>query len=426
MADAVREEVHDGTDADAGDRDRPERGVLDLLRNNPRLSSFLLARSLSQIGDALTVVGLAFAILRFSDSAGVGLVLASRAIPSLLLLPVGGVFGDRLPRKAVLVASEAVSAVVLITAGALLVAGNTHLLYYCLLLAGRGAAGALFGPVSTSAISYIAPEDSRRRVYAMFNTVGNVSDIAGPAVAGLLLAVLSPGWLLIFDGTTFAASILLVGVGGSLGRAQPRARAGGYLRDLAEGVRVVRSIRWLYVLIAGAAFSQFFLLAPLQVLGPVVAVRSLGGSGAWAAISTALGLGSLVGGLVAVRVRARRPLLLGYGLLLLGAGPTLLLLAVPAPLPWLVASQFVSGVVISFFSAAESAAVANGVPADVLSRVDSLNRVGSMALMPLGTAFVGSIAAAVGLSPTLVVAGLAALLTVVVPLMTRDVREVRA
>ena len=146
----------------------------------------------------------------------------------------------------------------------------------------------------------------------------------------------------------------------------------------------------------------------------------------WAGISAALGAGGVVGSVLAMIVRPRRPLLTGYALLALGSGPTLLLLAIPTGTVVLCATEFVSGIVIAYFGALESAAVVNQVPRAMLSRVDSVNRFGSMALRPIGMACIGPVADAIGVRQVLVCAAILTLVSVLAPLSVRDVRTMRA
>jgi hypothetical protein len=112
--------------------------------------------------------------------------------------------------------------------------------------------------------------------------------------------------------------------------------------------------------------------------------------------------------------------------MVVGAGPTLLLLAVPAPVPWIVLSELLAGVAIAIFGTLESTTISQEVPQSFLSRVDAVNRFGSMGLRPLGVAVVAPISAAVGLRPTLVGAAVLSLVAIVGPLAHREVRSLTA
>ena len=83
--------------------------VSSLLRDRVFLR-YYLARSLSQMGSALAPVALALTVLGDYDAAGLGLLLASQVVPQLILTLVGGVAGDRVERRTVLVGANLVMA----------------------------------------------------------------------------------------------------------------------------------------------------------------------------------------------------------------------------------------------------------------------------------------------------------------------------
>ena len=392
----------------------------------PALRRLFLARTVSVFGDMITPIALTFAVLDSGGGAtGLGIVLAARVAPEVLLLLLGGVVGDRYPRRAVLILSNGVACVAQLLTGVLFVSGSATIWGIAALAALVGATSAFFNPASTAAIAHVAPDNERQATYALFAITGNAAEVVGPGLAGLLLLVLNPGWILVLDAASFLVSAILIGRAGTLGM-QAVTTAGRSLgTEIMSGLRYVRRTRWLSALIASACAFQLFLLATLSVLGPLVARNQLGGASAWAVISAALGAGGIVGSALAMHVRPKRPLLAGYSLLLLGSGPTLLLLALPATTPILAATEFVAGIVIANFEALESTAIATRVPSRMLSRVDSVDRFGSMALRPIGMACIGPIAAVVGIHSALIAAGVLTLGCVATPLFLRDVRALQ-
>jgi MFS family permease len=382
------------------------------------------ARSISVLGDMLVPVALAFAILDIThDAAALGVVLAARALPAVVFLLVGGALGDRYPRRTIMVASNLVACATQLGIGVVILANGGPIWAIAALTAVRGAVSAFFNPASTAAVSAVAEPGRRQPTFALFSLVGTICEVSGPAVAGLLLLAVSPGWVLVIDAGTFLVSALLIGSCGPLGSPSGTARRESFWRTMTGGWVYVRRTRWLVVLIASATIYQFSLLSSVQVLGPLVADRSLGGSSAWAAVLTALGAGGVLGSWLGLRFQSQRPLLRGYQLMLFAAGPTLLLLAIPAPLPVLICSEFAAGAIVTYFSTVENAVIGGHVPAGMLSRVDAVNRFGSMALRPLGMALVGPVAAAIGLTTTLVGGALLTLAAVAAPLAFREVRD---
>ncbi|HEY3608101.1 MAG TPA: MFS transporter [Pseudonocardiaceae bacterium] len=409
----------DGTAAKTA---KPEVAATALLRI-PALRRLFAARTISVFGDMIVPVALTFAVLDSGGGAtGLGIVLAARVAPEVLLLLLGGVVGDRYPRRAVLIFSNSVACVAQLLTGLLFVSGSAAIWRIAALAALVGATSAFFNPASTAAIAYVAPGNQRQATYALFAITGNTAEVVGPGLAGLLLLMLNPGWILVLDAASFFVSAILIGRAGALGKQAVTITGRSLGTEIISGLRYVKETRWLSALIASACAFQFFLLATLSVLGPLVARSELGGPSAWAAISAALGAGGIVGSALAMRVRPKRPLLTGYSLLLLGSGPTLLLLALPATTLIIAATEFVAGIVIAYFEALESTAIATRVPSNMLSRVDSVDRFGSMALRPIGMACIGPIAAVVGIHSALITAGVLTLVCVATPLFLRDVR----
>ena len=290
-----------------------------------------LARALSLLGDGLVPVALAFGVLSVDRTpSALGFVLASRfgaLVPALL---VGGVIADRVPRKGVMIASDLIRLVAQTGTAALLLTRSARLWELMLLAAVYGVGEALFRPTSTGFIPEVVPAARLQQAMALLTTTTSLSTVVGPALAGALVIALSPGWAIGIDAVSFAVSaILLAGVPS---RPPARQSVPTVWRDLKDGWTMFRSRTWLWVDGVYAALGNAIVLAPLLALGPVVASRHLGGAGSWAAIATALGLGSVVGGLALLRARPRRPLLLGVPLLaLLVFPPVLLSLHAPCP-----------------------------------------------------------------------------------------------
>lgn len=390
-----------------------------------QIRHLFIARSISTLGDMVTPIALVFAILEFSDSASaLGIILAARAIPSVVLLLFGGVIGDKYNRKMILVISSLVGFISQGLIGILLLTGEATVLNIAMLTAVRGGISSFFNPAFTGAVSAVAPNEKKQEVFSLFAITNNISEIAGPALAGVSLLYINPSWLLIGDSLTFLISAILIFTCGKIGTPKNSGFKTNLLfKEMNEGLKYVLTQKWLTALIISASVFQLFLLSSMQVLGPVVAERHLGGAPDWALISISLGIGSLVGSLLAMYYKPNKPLLVAYSLLILGAGPTLLLLAIPAPLYLLVISEFVAGIVISFFSTLEATTITKIVPNHLLSRVDSINRFGSISLKPVGLALIGPLSLMIGIKFTLIIATIITLLAILWPLTIVSVRQ---
>ena len=216
-------------------------------------------------------------------------------------------------------------------------------------------------------------------------------------IAGVLIASVGPGWAIAIDAATFAVSALFL-VRLRLPAAVPRI-ATSFLADLREGWGVFTSLTWVWTFVACAAFGNL-VWGAWSVLGPVVADESLGGAAAWGTVLGAMGVGALIGSLIAVRARPHRPLVLagvGYGLFVF----PLAFLAAGAPLAVLAFGALMGGVAMMLGNSVWEATLQSRVPVESLSRVSAYDWFGSLAFNPVGMAIWGPIAVAIGTSEAL-------------------------
>src|SRR4029077_9830019 len=113
------------------------------------------------------------------------------------------------------------------------------------------------------------------------------------------------------------------------------------------------------------------LFSPLDVLGPAVARSSLGGPAAWAAISTALGVGAILGGVVGIRWRPHHLLRAAFLATLVGDPALPLLLADRAALPLIIAAAVLMGLTANLFNVFWFTSLQREIPTRELSRVSS-------------------------------------------------------
>jgi MFS family permease len=214
-----------------------------------RLRDFRLlfgAQAVSHLGDRMVGIALAFAVLGLHGSATeVGIVLAFRMLPTVATLLVGGVVADRASRRAVMVAADVSR---LLTQGAmavLLITGEAEIWMLALLAGATGAATGFFNPASVGLLPAIVPPERLQEANGVRATAMSGGEIAGPAVAGVLIAAVGPGWALAVDAATFAVSAVFL-AGLRPPARLPRAAATSFLADLRAGWGVFRSITWVW------------------------------------------------------------------------------------------------------------------------------------------------------------------------------------
>jgi predicted MFS family arabinose efflux permease len=380
------------------------------------------AQSISSLGDRLVPVALAFAVLDLTGSAtALGAVLAAQTIPLVAFVLFGGVWADRLSRRRVMLASDLVRAVSQGASAALLLTGRAHLWELVALQAIYGTAVAFFGPAALALVPETVETSQLQQANSLIALSGNVAAVIGPAVAGVIVAASHPGWGLAFDAATFLGSAACVAAMPPV-VAAVRERA-PMLSELRAGWSAFRARRWLWITVACFTLYVGFGWAPWQVLGPEIARQSLSGPGAWAAIVVALGVGSVAGGLIALRFRPRYPLRMSMCVFVTITPAMIASLAAHAPLPLILALALIDGSAGTMFNTFWFTSVQSAIPAGEQARVFSWDYLGSTAMLPVGQALSGPVAARLGLSTTLYCAAGVTFVLFSVALATPAVRD---
>jgi MFS family permease len=398
------------------------RRGLDALRERPFRLLFI-GQAASLLGDGMVSVALAFAVLGLTGSAtDLGIVLAARTIPLVAFLLVGGVWADRLPRRAVMVTADLLRLAAHGAMAALLIAGAAGVWSLAVLAAVAGTATAFFTPAISGIMPTVVSSERLQQANALRGLAMAAGQIAGPAIAGVLVVSAGAGWALAVDAATFGVSALFLARIPMPVRVPVAARS--FLADLRDGWDDFRSRTWLWTSVAAAALGNM-LFAAYMVLGPLVADRELGGAGAWALITSAFGVGSLAGGLVVLRIDPDRPMLVGTLSVSLFTLP-LAFLAIPAAAVVTAAGCLFAGAGLMVANNLWETAMQRHVPADRLSRVTSYDWFGALAMQPVGMLIWGPIGAAVGTGAALWIAFAIHLASIFALLAVREVRELPA
>jgi MFS family permease len=358
-----------------------------------------LGQATSALGSSLVPVALAFAVIDLTGSASaLGLVLSAALVSRVVLLLVGGVVADRLPRQNVMLGADLLRTASQGVVAVLLITGNARVWELVVLIALFGAGDAFFAPASTGLVPETVRADRLQQANALMSLSRSVALVAGPTISGLLVAGVGPGWVFAIDAATFAVS------SGSLAclrlpKSGSEASRTTALVELRDGYREVRSRTWVWATVVRFSISNLA-IAPLFVLGPFVAEESLGGARAWGLIGTAGGIGAVLGDAAALRVRPRRPLLVGgLAASLWALEPAVLALPFPTAVIAVAAALGFAGSGLS--NALWFTALQERIPRQALSRVSSYDWLGSIAFQPAGFALAGPLAAAIGVSATL-------------------------
>ncbi|MEU8003398.1 MFS transporter [Catellatospora sp. NPDC049111] len=398
-----------------------------VLREERQFARYFYGQALSMVGDRISFVIMPFAVLSIdgAGAADVGLVSAATLVPFLVFALAGGVWADRLPRQRVMLVSDLVRFVSQALVAALLLAGTAQIWHLVVLMAVFGTADAFFAPAAGGLMPLIVGPERLQEANALRGLVMSTGLVAGPALAGGLIFLVGPGGAIALDALSFAVSAAF------LARLTPRAAdpadapQGGFFAQLREGFTEVVSRTWVWSMLATLSVYHVVVLPSVFVLGPVLSEQQFGGAAAWSVVVAAFGVGSIVGDVIALRVRISRPLVVAAAALavascqalIIGAGPTI---------PVIAALEAVTGVAVSLaFTMWETSLQAN-VPQAALSRVSSYDYLLTAGLMPLGLAVAGPVAQQFGLRPTLYTMTLVGVLAALALLAVPAVRRMRA
>ena len=196
------------------------------------------------------------------------------------------------------------------------------------------------------------------------------------------------------------------------------------IRDLTDGWREFISYPWVVIVVVCSMILNSMYAGTIDVIGPVIAKSDFGGARGWAFIMMCGSLGALVGTMITLRLKYRRPLITAtiYSF----AFPILIMLfSFPAPLYLLAIGTALVGVSMDIFGVAWDGALQREVAREKLSRVSSYDWFGSMVATPVGIIFAGWGAKRFGPSEILPWMALVAALSLILPFLSRSVWNVK-
>jgi MFS family permease len=388
--------------------------------------NLFLGQSASAVGDQVVIVALALYITQRTGSAtDLGVVLAAQALPLIALILFGGVWADRMARQRIMIAADLARASLHGLLAALILTGGASVAEMIVIEALFGAARAFFQPAYTGLLPQTIPEAYVQEAQALSSTTANLAILIGPALGTGLFVWLGAGEAFAFDAATFVLSAALL----ARVRARPRAGAdagpapGSVLHDLRAGWHEVASRPWVWVTIS--AFSGAVLCAYAQwyALAPIVARDVYGSASRFGVLESVAGGGAVIGALVGIRWRPARPMLAGLPLTLFWPMESIAF-ALAGPFVAVIVLAFLAGLGFSLFEVWWETALVRHIPPRALSRVSAYDWLGSLALLPVGFAVAGPLAAALGARTVLGVGAAAAFVMLALALLPRSTRAV--
>jgi MFS family permease len=340
---------------------------------------------------------------------------------------------DAVPKRRLLVITQLSASVLALTLGLLVVSGSVEPWHVYVLALGLGIVNAFDMPTRQSFVVEMVGRDDVANAVALNAAVFNGTRIVGPAIGGVLIALIGTGPLFLINAVTYQAvvvSLLLMRPAELVlvERAQVQRNVRSVIDRLTEGLRYVRATPEILLPIMVLAVVATFALN-FQVLMPVYAKDVLGGeSQVFGFLMASSGVGSLTGALLIAFGRRPSMRLLLAGVVAIGVGT--IGLALNRWLPLSVALMFMSGWGMISMAATTNTTIQLAVPDVLRGRVMSVYTTVFAGSVPLGGLFAGSVAAAYGAPAALAAGGAIALATVGAVVLRRPPwrtrREVRA
>jgi MFS family permease len=307
--------------------------------------------------------------------------------------------------------------------GSLVISGSATIWMLVVLQGIYGLAEGFYLPASTGLIPATISAPRLQQANALLGLSRNGTRIVGPAIGGAIVAAGSPGSALLADAVSFfAAALLLVPM--RLPKRDDVVAAKSFFDDLRQGWSEFRRQTWIWTTIVFFGIGNFA-FASYWVLGPVISKRDLGGAPAWAALTAAFSVGALVGGLIAIKIRPKKPLaascMAAWVFLLQPLG-----MGLGLPLEVLLVFSLVAGCGLAVHITLWFTVFQQNVPEESISRVSSYDSFGSFVLLPLGAALAGPIAAVIGVHETLIGAAIVIAITQAIVFAQPSVHAIRA
>lgn len=381
------------------------------------------AQVASAFGNFAFTVALAALVVEHGGDAGtVGTVLAIAALGLVVFALPAGVIADRIPRRLACVIADLARMSTL--AAIALVGGGAPTAVIAALAFVCGMGEALFEPAYRGLVPRVLPDELLQSGNALGALSSQLALFLGPAIAGVVIAASGATPALALSAAIFALSwIAMLRV-----REAPPSGGGGaaaepsLFGEATAGFRALLERRWIAIIIVVSMVHLLVAFAPFEVLAPLTAEHHYGDVAVYGWMLAAMGAGAIAGAVVAARIRPRLPGVVAV-LLLIPFCVLLVALAFVPPLALLLAILVLAGFGEATFEVLWTTAVQRDVPDELLSRVISLDFLGSLALLPLGLALTGPAVAAFGREQVLIFGAAVSFALLFPPLLSAQVRR---
>lgn len=388
----------------------------------PGVRRLLLARLISNLGNGMAPVALAFAVLesKGGSASKLGILLSVQAISMVLFLPLGGIWADRHRRPTIIATTDFILGLDLLVTAYLFWSEQTGMPLLMALCILAGLLNAFWSPAFPGLVPLVVEEKHLQQMNGFVSIASNIGYISGAAVAGLLVSAFGGAAGIAGDALSFLIAAALVWKLRHRHQvAEPS--GGGMFHELKSGWKVFLSFRWVVVAVAGFSVVMMVMRGAEGVLGPVLMKEHFGGAKAWAFVATVESIGFVLGSTINTRYKPKHPLYV-CTLLSFSAAFYVLVLRPSTPLVVIAGAALLWGITIESWYIHWMTALQLHIPRESLSRVSSYDMTFSLIFQPIGLAIAGPAIAGLGIAQTSLIGASVITVAIIVILFEPTIR----
>ena len=380
------------------------------------------ARFISNLGNGMSPIALAYGVLSIPGATGrdLSLVMSARYFPLVAFMLFGGVFADRFQRNRIVGGSDVIGSFLAAVSAISLIGGFPHIWLLIAMGALFGVLNALWWPAMSGVLPEILPREKLQDGNAVIGLVSNIGNISGALLGGVIVAAFNPGWGLLIDAISFFIAGIIVW---NLDLpSKSRIESPGIIHDLKVGWREFISRSWVVTMVLTFAIINMAFESMLQVLGPLNYHGANSGPREWSWNLAGLTAGMMIGGVIVLKKKFKRPLFIAMLLIVLSTVWDFAL-AFDAPLVIAIVAAIFSGITVEFFMVTWNTSMQTHIPEASFSRVNAYDALGSYGIAPIGIVIAGPLATHFGVNTILMATGTLTFIAACASLTVKSVRN---
>jgi MFS family permease len=394
------------------------------LRSHSGFTSLAISRFISNVGNGVSPIALAYGVLSLPHATGkdLSIVMAARFVPLLAFMLFGGVIADRFQRNRLVGGSDMLGSFLAGISAVSLIAGFSSTWLLALMGGLFGILNAIWWPAMSGVLPEILPKEKLQEGNAVIGLLTNFGYIIGTLGGGVLVSTVGAGWGLLVDAISFFIAGVIVWNLPIIGKIKDKSP--GIIHDLVVGWKEFISRTWVIAMVVSFALINMAFESMLSVLGPLNFSDPVTGPKQWSYNLAGLSIGMLLGGIWVLKVKIGRPLYLAMILIAISAIWDYAL-AFDLPMYFSILAAIFSGISLEVFMVTWNTSLQSHVPEESYSRVSSYDTLGSFGIAPLGIVIAGPLAMHFGVNTILFITGTTTLIASIASLLVPSVRNLR-